>query len=79
MTLPFLEPKKISSVIMAKTKPDGGVEPDMDDPNAGLHSAAQDLLSAIEAKDVAGVASALSAAHDINSSSEPDGDDDELG
>lgn len=63
----------MSSVIMAKTKPEGGVEAEAEadeSPNMGLHSAAQDLLSAIEAKDTSGIAEALKAAHDINSSSE---------
>lgn len=68
-------------MIMAKTKPEGGVEemPDADDGMAPMHSAAQDLLSAIEAKDVAGIADALSAAHDIKMGGDMDSDDESEG
>lgn len=78
--LPFMQPKKITSMLMAKTKPEGGVEemPDADDSMMPMHSAASDLLSAIETKDVAGIAEALSAAHDIKSGDMGDSDEDDV-
>lgn len=65
--LPFLAPKKIASVIMAKTKPEGGVEDERheDEQDPGLMSAAEDLISAVHAKDAAAVAEALEAAFEI--------------
>lgn len=68
--LPFLQPKKISGMIMAKVKPEGdmqseGMEGDHD---PALMSAAEDLISAIHAKDAMRVASAIKAAFEISDS-----------
>lgn len=64
--LPFLQPKKQASVIIAKRvgdktvpiKEEGESEP-------GLVAAAEDLISAINMKDAAAVAKALRAAFEI--------------
>lgn len=64
--LPFLAPRKQAGVIIAKrigdkTEPlheEGEHEP-------GLMAAAEDLISAVHAKDAKGVASALKAAHEV--------------
>jgi hypothetical protein len=71
--LPFLAPKKQASVIIAKrvgektepVKEEGEHEP-------GLMAAAEDLISAIHAKDAQGVASALKAAAEVCESYEQD-------
>jgi hypothetical protein len=62
--LPFLQPKKMSSTIMAKVKPAGdlvteSVESEMD---PGLMSVAEDILSAIAGKDATRLAQSLQAA-----------------
>lgn len=69
--LPFLEPKKISSVILARRgkTPNVSVAPEVEageskiDP--ALKSVAEDLLRGMETKSVIEVAKALQAAHDI--------------
>lgn len=65
--LPFLKSKQMAGSIIAKTKPEGGLEPEsqegQDDP--GLMSAAEDLISAVNMKDASAVASALRSAFDI--------------
>ena len=62
--LPFLQPRKITSILMATRTPEGSIEskpePQMDH---GLLSAAEDLLRAIGAKDALGVATAMKACH----------------
>lgn len=65
--LPFLSPKKLSGSIIAKTKPEGGIEEESQEgqPDQGLMSAAEDLISAVNMKDASAVASALRAAFDI--------------
>lgn len=63
--LPFLQPKKMSTVIDAKTKPEGGME-DMHHDD-GMMAAAEDLIKAVHAKDTKGVADALMAAKDLGS------------
>lgn len=65
--LPFLAPKKIASVIVAKTKPTGGIEPkgEEGEHDPALMSAAEDLISAVHMKDAVAVADALRAAFDI--------------
>lgn len=65
--LPFLKPQRVAGVIVAKTRsPEGGIKENEDDnDNAALHSAADDLIRAIHAKDTVGVAAALQAAFEI--------------
>lgn len=65
--LPFLKPKKISSVIIASRKKDGTVMPEHEEGenDAGLMAAAEDLISAVHSKDSSAVASALKAAFEI--------------
>jgi alcohol dehydrogenase YqhD (iron-dependent ADH family) len=68
--LPFLNSKKIVSVIAArKGKPGVEVSPEVEGPgegiDAGLKEAATDLLSAIERKSVIDLAKALQAAFEI--------------
>lgn len=70
--LPFMKAKKLSSVLMAKTKPEGGMEmmaPE-DDTNHAMLSASEDLISAVHSKDATLVAAALEAAYDICESRE---------
>lgn len=64
MSLPFLNPKKIVSVVTAKTKPEGGIEDTgrEDEMDPGILSAAEDLIRAIHAKDSHAVVEALEAA-----------------
>lgn len=59
--LPFLKPKKISSIIIARSKPQGGVEPMHEENEAQpeLLGAAESLLSAIASKDAHEVAEAF--------------------
>lgn len=61
MSLPFLKPEKMASVIVAKRKSDGSIEPSHEE---GQHppehmAAAEDLIRNIHAKSAHGVASAL--------------------
>lgn len=67
MSLPFLNAKKIASIVIAKTRPEGGIEPMHEEGEAmpEMLSAAEDLLSAIEMKDAHRVAQALQAAFEI--------------
>lgn len=65
--LPFLQPRKMSSVMMAVTKPEGGVEnkgPEEEEDHA-LMSASEDLISAIHAKDATAVAKAWRSGSEI--------------
>lgn len=70
--LPFLDSKKMSSVIMKKQSPSGEVKPAEDIPADSLHMACEDLLSAIEAKDPSAMANALSAAFSMLDDDEMD-------
>jgi hypothetical protein len=76
MSLPFLRKKQVAGLIMAKRNPDGsktetGNEQDnQDDSGSSMHSAASDLIKAIESKDISAVAAALKAAFQI-ADSEP--------
>lgn len=64
--LPFMQPKKMSSVIMTKIRPSGETETDGEQgENIGLEAAAEDLLRAVASKDVKAVAEALQAAFDV--------------
>lgn len=57
--LPFLKKSKQVGVIVEQRKPDKPSE------NSEMDACASDLLSAIEAKDIKGIAAALKAAHDL--------------
>lgn len=72
MSLPFLNSRKIASVIIATRKPDGSVMPKHEEgeQEPGLMSAAEDLISAISMKDAKAVAEALKAAFDMMNPSE---------
>jgi hypothetical protein len=79
--LSFLKPKAAVGVIISKRKPDGDIQEQGggDQSDGGLTAAAEDLMSAVEAKDAAGVASALRAAFTIlesEASDEPQPDSD---
>ena len=65
--LPFLKPKNLASVILAKRKPEGGMDigGEEGEEDAGLSSAAEELISAIHSKDSAAVATALRNAFEI--------------
>lgn len=68
--LPFLEPKKAVSVIVARRgKSDLEASPEVEAPGSemdpGLKEAASDLMRALDERSVMGVAQALKAAFDI--------------
>lgn len=65
--LPFLKPKKITSVMVATRHPDGRMEHGgyADDEHPGLMACAEDLIHAVHAKDAKAVAEALKAACEI--------------
>jgi hypothetical protein len=67
MPLPFLKPKAVAGVIIARRKPDGAQETEgmEDQPNEGLMMAAADLIRAVHAKDESAVADALQAAFEL--------------
>lgn len=66
MSLPFLNARKIASVVMAKHSPDGiEVMNEEGEPMPEMMSAAEDLLSAIAMKDAKKVAECLHAAFQI--------------
>lgn len=63
--LPFLKPKKLASIIIAKrAKPDGATTPVKEEGEHApeLMSAAEGIISAINNKDAGALASALGAA-----------------
>ena len=68
--LPFLEPKKITSIIIARRhKPDLEANPEMEAPghedvHPALKDAAADILSAMEHRSVIDLAKALQSAYD---------------
>jgi len=65
--LPFLQPKKMAGLIVQKYKPEGKMEPmgEEGDMDPGLMAAAEDLISAVHAKDAKKVAQALQSAFEI--------------
>lgn len=73
MSMMFLKRSKeggISSALMARRKPEGGIEAPSDespaeDGSESLHSASADLLAAFHAKDVKAISAALKAAFEI--------------
>lgn len=65
--LPFLDKKKVGSIVMAKMK-GGAMLPDEKEGSEnmeGLHAAAEDVLAAIGAGDAKALAMALRAAFEI--------------
>ncbi len=65
--LPFLKPRKLGAVMIAHSKPEGGIE-DMHEEgenDPGLLSAMEDLHSAMNSKDMDAMAKAFQAAFDI--------------
>jgi hypothetical protein len=64
MSLPFLKPKAVGSVIIVKAKPEGGTAPESEEGKHApeLLSASEDLIQAIASKDATAVADALAAA-----------------
>lgn len=72
--LPFLQPKKMASVIVSSRKSDGskGPEKEEGEHDPGFMSASEDLISAIHAKDAKGVADALKAAYEMRTESQDD-------
>lgn len=77
--LPYLDPKKLSAVIVAKRgKPDlhdtksemEAPESEQSDYDAALESAAEDMLTAIDERSVKKLAMALKAAHELCESEE---------
>lgn len=65
--LPFLKPKKLSAIIIHKTKPEGGTEPmhEEGEEMPELVGAAENLISAVHAKDAHATAEAIKAAFEI--------------
>jgi len=77
--LPFLQPKKLASVIIAKRKPEGSIEPmhAEDEHDPALVAAAEDLIRAVHEKNAEAVAAALQNAFEIVDVDAPAADDDE--
>ncbi len=75
--LPSLKPKAVAGLIISKRKPDGSKVEEHTEGNEdqALHSAADDLIRAIHAKDTVGVASALRAARDLMEPSDDESND----
>ncbi len=65
--LPFLKPKQAGSVIQTKRMSDGEmkVEGEEGKHSPGAMSAAEDMISAVHAKDATAVADAMRAHHDM--------------
>lgn len=59
--LPFLKPKQVAGIIIAKHKASGGIEPiqEAGEHSAELMMAAEELIRALHAKDAKAVASCL--------------------
>ncbi len=73
--LPFLKPKRMAGIIVAKAKPEGGMEPMNEEGESApdLMNIAQDLISAVHAKDADAVAMALHEAFECLSSDSLEG------
>lgn len=74
--LPFLKPKQMASVIIAKTKKDGGVK---DESREGEHSpelmkAAEDAIGGFHAKDAKAVVDAMTRMHALIGSNNESGE-----
>lgn len=72
--LPFLQPKKLASVIIARQKEDGSVVPEHEEGEQSpeLKSHAANLIRAMHAKDEDGVAEAMQDIHNHLNPDEPD-------
>lgn len=75
--LPFLKPKQIGSVIIARRKASGSIEPEREEgsENPTMVSAAEKMISAVHAKDAMSVAEAMRLAHEHLNPKEQSGDD----
>lgn len=83
MGLPFLEPKKIVSVIGSMKKGKSmdvasETQPPGQEVDPGLKAAAEDLLQAINDKSVIGIATALKAAMDMSDSDDSEPSDEDM-
>lgn len=70
--LPFLKPKQMASVIIAKTKKDGGIETEG---REGEHSpeamkAAEDMIGGFHSKDAKAVVDAMTRMHKLFNNTE---------
>lgn len=74
--LPFLKPRKLGTVMMAKAHSDGDVESlgEEGEMHPGLVSAMDDFLSAHSQKDSTAMAKAMHSFHSICSSTPDEGD-----
>lgn len=64
--LPFMQPKKITSVLVGKKNPDSSLELEAsEEMDAGIMSAAEDLIRAVHSKDAKAVAGALQSAFEM--------------
>lgn len=72
MSLPFLKPKMMGAVIEVNRKKSGEMEPMNEEGGhgPGIMSAAEDLISAVHAKDSHAVADALMAIFDMHEAEE---------
>lgn len=75
--LPFLQPKKLASVIIANRKSDGTAKPDEHEGehNPKLIECAEKLISAVHSKSAEGVADAITKAFEHLESGESDASD----
>jgi hypothetical protein len=66
--LPFLNPKSMPTVMIAARKPSGEIKDlhEEGEHDPGFMAAAEDLISAIHAKDAKGVAEALKSAFELS-------------
>ena len=80
--LPFLKPKKVVGVIMAKATKDGSLEISHEEGKLPpeMLEVAQDLMKALEAKDAEGVGQALvAAAHLADTMPHLEGEHEDIG
>lgn len=75
--LPFLKPRKLGAVMIAKAKPEGGVEDlhEEGEMDPGLVAAMDDFLSAHSQKDSVGMAKSLHSFHSILNSTDDQSDE----
>jgi hypothetical protein len=65
--LPYLKPRRVAGLIVAKTKPQGGIEDlhEAGSEDEAIIACAEDMIRAMHAKDAKSLASALKAAFEI--------------
>ena len=75
--LPFLKPKQIGSVIIARRKASGSIEPEQEEgsEHPAMVNAAEKMISAVHAKDATSVAEAMRMAHEHLNPKEQAGED----